>query len=475
VGEWYVSYAWGDDQTLEGKASGDIVSKLCAAAEWKGFRIHRDKNVLGLGDSISAFMKKMADADRIFVVMNKKYLSSAFCMFELSEIWRTSRHEGVSFLERVRIYVVDDVKVRNPRDWADWAIFWKEQHDELDGRARRAGAAILGEHGHRRLMHMQRYYTQVADIPGTLADIVQPRSFEELQLYGLDDLHISSQEIRHTRSEETRAAPDRQINLAEVQRQTKEDLRKIANDIHQSRITTLDRNETISIHDFSRVWETLFKEMFKSDQALSDFTTISSYALHRFQAYEFGRYYQRLFELQNQEYPSSKSKIKILMRCNEFTTYAKHVASEDLNKATWKVFEQAVETVLKGGKDTPPPGSPGQVYRKLASGGTKIAYEFRLINNRHISALPEDSQGSFDEPFNIYGKIARSRSLIPSAFWAPIPCLEVCFTTKDIEVRQKSFDTAWKIAESSIEDFANSMTDWSLFGEGKLMEDWVLI
>ena len=107
MGEWYVFVRLGvTTKPWRGRASGDIVSKLCAAAEWKGFRIHRDKNVLGLGDSISAFMKKMADADRIFVVMNKKYLSSAFCMFELSEIWRTSRHEGVSFLERVRITTV---------------------------------------------------------------------------------------------------------------------------------------------------------------------------------------------------------------------------------------------------------------------------------------------------------------------------------------------------------------------------------
>ena len=37
-------------------------------------------------------------------------------------------------------------------------------------------------------MQMQTFYTQVADILGTLADIVQPRTFEELKRYGFEDL-----------------------------------------------------------------------------------------------------------------------------------------------------------------------------------------------------------------------------------------------------------------------------------------------
>jgi len=40
---------------------------------------------------------------------------------------------------------------------------------------------MLGEHEFRRLRQMQTFYTQVADILGTLADIVQPRTFEELK------------------------------------------------------------------------------------------------------------------------------------------------------------------------------------------------------------------------------------------------------------------------------------------------------
>jgi hypothetical protein len=39
------------------------------------------------------------------------------------------------------------------------------------------GAALLGEHGRRRLM--QTFYTRVADILGTLAESCSPRTLEE--------------------------------------------------------------------------------------------------------------------------------------------------------------------------------------------------------------------------------------------------------------------------------------------------------
>ena len=187
MSEWYVSYAWGDTLTPEGLARAEVVDQLCAAAAGRGLTLLRDKEVLGLGESISAFMRRIGAGYRVFVILSDKYLRSPHCMFELSEVWRTSKQEGAAFLKRVRIFGLPDAQVRDPKDWVDWAIYWKKQHDELDDRARTHGATILGEQGYRRLMQMQRFYTQVADILGTLGDIVQPRNLDELQRYGFDD------------------------------------------------------------------------------------------------------------------------------------------------------------------------------------------------------------------------------------------------------------------------------------------------
>ncbi|CAN5462069.1 leucine-rich repeat domain-containing protein [soil metagenome] len=184
--EWYVSYAWGD-MLQEGRDREALVDGLCRAAEKHGTVILRDKNILGFGDSISAFMRRIGQGDRIFVILSDKYLRSPFCMFELSEIWRNCCMDKQAFLERVRVFSLPDVNVSTAANRADWAIYWKQQYDALDHRARVHGATILGESGHRELRHMQRFYTDVADILDNFNDIVQPRTLEELEQYGFSD------------------------------------------------------------------------------------------------------------------------------------------------------------------------------------------------------------------------------------------------------------------------------------------------
>jgi hypothetical protein len=120
--EWYVSYAWGDDRTPEGRVREEIVDRLCEAAKAQDHTILRDKDTLSLGGTISAFMRRIGTGDRVFVILSDKYLRSPHCMFELSELWRTSRQEGKAFLERVRIYALRDANIFKPTDWADWAI-----------------------------------------------------------------------------------------------------------------------------------------------------------------------------------------------------------------------------------------------------------------------------------------------------------------------------------------------------------------
>ena len=190
ISEWYVSYAWGDDRSPEGRLREEVVDRLCAAAAVQGHQILRDKNMLSLGEKISNFMKRIGEGGRIFVILSDKYLRSPYCMFELSEIWRTSRQEGEVFLKRIRVYALPDAKIFRPGDWADWAIYWKLEHDALESRARQHGTVVLGEQGHRRLMQMRTFYNQVSDILGTLADIIQPRTFEELERYGFNDLPV---------------------------------------------------------------------------------------------------------------------------------------------------------------------------------------------------------------------------------------------------------------------------------------------
>ena len=261
-------------------------------------------------------------------------------------------------------------------------------------------------------------------------------------------------------------------NLTDTQRRAKQKLNDIAKDIHRSQMMELSHDNVLKVNDFHSVWETLFTQMFESNQNLSHFT-ISSDALHRFQAYEFGRYYHRLFELQREHL--SKSKIRIMMLCHKFETDGSDLVKDALAYATSLVFEQAVKTILERCcKNTKfwSGYNPGDAYRELANESHDI-YGFRLINRYHISMLPAESMNM---PFNIYGKFASSRSIIPSLHdidWAPIPCLEVSFNTDVIMKQQQFFNEAWNKASLHIDTFANTMTDWDMFGRGELMKKWV--
>ena len=183
---WYVSYAWGDDSP-EGKAHTTFIDDLCAKAKERGRTIRRDKDELKVGDSLTAFMRRIGAGDRIFVILSDRYLRSPNCMFELSEIWRTSRFEGAAFLDRVRVYVTPDVSLRAAKDRAKWAIHWKKEYDELNEIAQTHGPTALGEDGNAELRRMQTYYLNVADILATMNSILRPGNLGELLDYGFDD------------------------------------------------------------------------------------------------------------------------------------------------------------------------------------------------------------------------------------------------------------------------------------------------
>ncbi|MDR6769658.1 leucine-rich repeat domain-containing protein [Azospirillum sp. BE72] len=183
---WYVSYAWGDDSP-EGREHTTFIDDLCAKAKERGRIIRRDKEELRVGDSLTAFMRRIGGGDRIFVILSDRYLRSPNCMFELSEIWRTSRFEGAAFLDRVRVYVTPDVSLRAAKDRAKWAIHWKKEYDELNDIAQAHGPTALGEDGNAELRRMQTYYLNVADILATMNSILRPGNLEELLAYGFDD------------------------------------------------------------------------------------------------------------------------------------------------------------------------------------------------------------------------------------------------------------------------------------------------
>ena len=181
---FYVSYAWADSTDPERET---IVDQACEESEKRGTPIIRDKTTLNFGDSISKFMRAIGEGDRICVFLSDKYLKSPFCMFELFEIWRNSRQDKAELLRRVRIYTLGDAKIWKPIDRVRYGKYWKDQHDELRAAVDEAGLDVLGEEDLRSYRLMRDFASKVGDILALFANIVQPRSFDDLKAYGFDD------------------------------------------------------------------------------------------------------------------------------------------------------------------------------------------------------------------------------------------------------------------------------------------------
>jgi internalin A len=185
--QYFVSYAWGD-LSPEGHQREAIVDRLCEAAEQRGLVILRDKRVLRLGDSITKFMQSSAGGDRVFVILSGKYLQSPYCMYELLEIWRKCSGEEEKFLDRIRVYIISGTKIFSVSDRAQYAIYWREEYEKVHKLIRDHGPDVVGRRGFQEYKLMGDFRRWVAEILEAVADRLQPRDFEDLAKYGLDDL-----------------------------------------------------------------------------------------------------------------------------------------------------------------------------------------------------------------------------------------------------------------------------------------------
>jgi internalin A len=185
--ECFVSYAWADYKTPEGRDREAEVDRLCDAYEGRGIHIIRDKADLGFGDSISKFMTRIGGGDRVFVFLSDKYLTSANCMFELSEIWRAARRDEDAFMDRVRVFTIGTVDIWSPAGRLMHAAHWEAEFERFNRLVKEHGAHLLPEKDQAAWRRMREFAHSTGDILSTLADRVQPRNFDDFLKWGFDD------------------------------------------------------------------------------------------------------------------------------------------------------------------------------------------------------------------------------------------------------------------------------------------------
>jgi internalin A len=184
----YVSYKRGDD-TPKGKELDATVNRLMVDAQREGLRIDRDNDVLSYNESITEFMEKLADGQRIFILLSEEYLLSPFCTFELAEIWRISQQDPTRFRNKVRVFSLDCAKpIREiagaKRYWTHWKNEAKKQAKDLKG----IPVAELPELLRKRHERADFFARNCLKILSTFADTLVAKDWDTFIKYGFKDI-----------------------------------------------------------------------------------------------------------------------------------------------------------------------------------------------------------------------------------------------------------------------------------------------
>ena len=179
----YVSYAWGEDTTSEGRAREEIVNRLCKVIRTSGRSIGRDKERMVAGDSIERFANEISKARRIIAVISNKSLHSQYCMaHELFRAYRRCDFQRAEFQEKVIALVTDDAKsiLQDDIQIVALAKTWKEKFERLrdelkivDPNRRSSAKWIFVD-------MMEDMCPRFPDMLDAVKDIIMPMGFEEI-------------------------------------------------------------------------------------------------------------------------------------------------------------------------------------------------------------------------------------------------------------------------------------------------------
>ena len=181
--EIFVSYSWANKAYPDHEVH---VDKLCDEAETRGIKIWRDKNDLGIGQSIDVFMNDLSQSRRCFIFLSEKYLKSEFCMYELYHVWRWSRSHPELFHDRVHIFNID-AKIFTIPDRLKIARHWKAQYGNYAALGK-ADFDVMASETFKLIKNVKEFAMHTDEILTHIARTVQPKDFEDFLKNGFSDL-----------------------------------------------------------------------------------------------------------------------------------------------------------------------------------------------------------------------------------------------------------------------------------------------
>ena len=177
--EVFISYARGD-AIPEGKERKQIVDRLIDALRKhpEPITVRIDRGVMRPGDLISAFMDRLAAADRVIVVISAKYLRSEYCMYELFKIYQNCRNNAEDFQRRIIPIILPDAGLSGrTAERLMPAIYWIKEEEKLEAMIA-ANLKAVGISTHIKYRLIGEFARNTSDMIEYLYDQLQPRDYD---------------------------------------------------------------------------------------------------------------------------------------------------------------------------------------------------------------------------------------------------------------------------------------------------------
>ena len=170
-----VSYSWSTEEQAEHTES---VEAFCRRLRASGIEVLRDKDAVGFGGDLSAFMRQVGGSDRLCVFLSPAYLKSPNCMYELLTAWKVCAADPESFRDRVLVWTMPGVEIGNLAGRAEWIRHWRTEYEECQKLDAEFGDT-LGPDSREQHRRIRDFVNEVDPILGFVGNTLIPRSFED--------------------------------------------------------------------------------------------------------------------------------------------------------------------------------------------------------------------------------------------------------------------------------------------------------
>jgi internalin A len=187
--EVFISYAWGDASD-EGKERQRIVDELVAALRNhpQEITVRIDRDEMHPGQLISAFMDRLAAADRVIVEISDKYLRSEYCMYELFMLYQNCSKNADRFHRCIMPIILPDAKLTEGlAARLQRAFYWNNQDADLQSLLT-ANLQAVGPNTYRKCYLIGEFARNTSEMLEYLIDQLQPRDYDRQMAEGFTEL-----------------------------------------------------------------------------------------------------------------------------------------------------------------------------------------------------------------------------------------------------------------------------------------------